>query len=73
MTKAGKKDSHHDSLSPSFATQSPDIVRTPIFTMWTLGLVGKARSPREVGWVIGGGMRRREETVIHVTVTEYQF
>ena len=40
--------------------------------MWTVGLVGKARVLGEVGWVIGGGLKRWEDTVTHVMVTEHQ-
>lgn len=32
--------------------------------------MGKARVLEEVGWVVGGAMRRWEEVVLHVMVTE---
>lgn len=66
------KDSHCDSHSPSPPPLSSDIIRTLIFNMWTVGLVRKARVLGEVGWVIGGGLKRWEDTVTHVMVTEHQ-
>lgn len=68
----GGKDSHCDSHSPSPPPLSSDIIRTLIFNMWTVGLVRKARVLGEVGWVIGGGLKRWDDTVTHVMVTEHQ-
>ena len=68
----GGKDSHCDSHSPSPPPLNSDVIRTLTFNMWTVGLVGKARVLGEVGWVIGGGLKRWEDTVTHVMVTEHQ-